>query len=139
MRRTLGTVAELFLSQPQTGKQRAVGGKVRKHYAKAQSPYDRVLSSEHVSPSSKTRLRAQRQKLNPFVLRQQIEQSLKEFFALKRKLDAQKKKLEAPLYPDQFIALEPTLSSTQNRRSGGDKPARAVELTQRTARTRRSG
>jgi len=50
-----------------------VGAKVRKHYDRAKTPYQRVLESEHVSEESKCRLREQYAQLNPADLLRQIE------------------------------------------------------------------
>ena len=56
-----------------------VGAKVRKKYDKAQTPYQRVLTSSTVDADSKAVLREQMMKLNPVLLFQQIE-ALQEIF-----------------------------------------------------------
>lgn len=50
-----------------------VGSKVRKKYDKAQTPYQRVLSSPDVSNDVKQQLRKQYRKLNPAELKRKIE------------------------------------------------------------------
>lgn len=57
------------------------GGKTVKTYAKKpQSPYQRLLESEAIPEATKTRMRAEHARLDPFVLKKSIEQKLKNFF-----------------------------------------------------------
>lgn len=56
------------------------GAKIRRRYFKPKTPFQRLLDSEHLSPEQKDKLRAQYQQLNPFDLKEQIEQKLKLVF-----------------------------------------------------------
>jgi hypothetical protein len=59
-----------------------IGSKYYKKYDKPQTPYCRVLASECIAEGAKERLRAQHELLNPFALKQVIEQKLKKIFTL---------------------------------------------------------
>ena len=59
-------------------------GKVRRLYGPAQTPWARVLACPQVSPATKVQLRQDKQRLNPFALKQSVEQSLKVISALRR-------------------------------------------------------
>jgi hypothetical protein len=59
-------------------------GRVRRIYGDAQTPLARVLASAHVSPGTKVRLRAEKGRLNPFALKQEIAQGLKAIAALRQ-------------------------------------------------------
>jgi hypothetical protein len=54
-----------------------VGSKVHKKYDQAQTPYQRVLASQHASPTHKEQLSQLFLTLNPFALRRQLEEHLK--------------------------------------------------------------
>lgn len=51
--------------------------KTRRTYSKPQTPYQRLLDSPHLSQEQKEKLQAQYQRLNPFELKEQIEEKLK--------------------------------------------------------------
>lgn len=51
-----------------------------RHYEKPKTPYARLLSSPHINPQIKARLKAQHAQLNPFALKKSIEQKLRLFF-----------------------------------------------------------
>jgi len=56
------------------------GSKTLRKYFKPQTPYQRLLDCPHLSQEQKQRLRAQYQQLNPFDLKEQVEQKLKLVF-----------------------------------------------------------
>ena len=60
-------------------------GKVRRIYGAAQTPLARVLASAEVSEATKTRLRQDKARLNPFALRQAVNRSLKAIAAMRRR------------------------------------------------------
>ena len=51
-----------------------VGGRIKRKYDKAQTPYERLLASGQISKAKQRQLRAQYQALNPAELRRQLEQ-----------------------------------------------------------------
>ena len=59
-----------------------INSKYRKKYDIPQTPYHRVMASEHVSEESKERLQTVHQQLNPFILKQSIEKKLRRIFKL---------------------------------------------------------
>jgi len=62
---------------------RRTGG-VRRIYGKAQTPLARVLAGAQVSPGTKARLRAEKGRLNPFALEQEVSQGLKDIAAMRQ-------------------------------------------------------
>lgn len=54
-----------------------VGAKIKKRFDKPQSPYERLMASTHVSQSSKEKLRAQFESLNPFSLKRTLDEKLR--------------------------------------------------------------
>jgi len=65
------------------GKERE-GGRVRRQYGTPQTPLARVLASAEVSAQTKAKLRQQKDRLNPFALKRQVEQRLKAINAIRR-------------------------------------------------------
>jgi hypothetical protein len=59
-----------------------VGSKVRKQYDQAQTPYQRVLASPHVTQADKDALQQQFLSLNPVALRRALDQALAQFWKL---------------------------------------------------------
>lgn len=59
-------------------------GRVRRVYGKPKTPVDRVLASEQVTEQTKTKLRRQKARLNPFALKQEVARSLKAIDAIRR-------------------------------------------------------
>ena len=53
-----------------------VGTKVVRHYAKAKTPYQRLLASPHVPAQTKAQLQARWATLDPFALKEEIERQL---------------------------------------------------------------
>jgi hypothetical protein len=63
-------------------------GKTRRIYEKEpQSPYERLLASQHIPEATKARLRAEHARLDPFALKKSIEAKLKNFFTVLGNLD----------------------------------------------------
>ncbi len=60
------------------------GGRVRRVYGKPKTPLDRVLASEQVTEQTKTKLKRQKARLNPFELKQEVARSLKAIDAIRR-------------------------------------------------------
>ena len=65
-------------------KERLAGGKIRRVYQKAKSPLERVLESPEVDAPTKARLRAEKARLNPFALKREVDQHLREIAAMRR-------------------------------------------------------
>jgi len=59
-------------------------GRARRIYGEAQTPLARVLASAQVSPGTKVRLRAEKGRLNPFALKQEVSKGLKAIAALRQ-------------------------------------------------------
>jgi hypothetical protein len=59
-------------------------GRVRRIYGAAQTPLARVLASAEVTEATKQRLRQEKARLNPFALKQAVDQSLKQIAAMRR-------------------------------------------------------
>ena len=59
-------------------------GKVRGVYGQAQTPLARVLASAEVTEATKQRLREHKARLNPFALKETVERSLKQIWAIRR-------------------------------------------------------
>jgi hypothetical protein len=57
-----------------------INSKYYKKYDLPQTPYDRVLASEHVSDTAKEHLKIAHQALNPFILKKNIERKLRVIF-----------------------------------------------------------
>ena len=58
---------------------------MRRIYGPAQTPLARVLASAEVNEATKTRLRQDKARLNPFALRKAVTQSLKAIAAMRRR------------------------------------------------------
>ena len=56
------------------------GSKTLRKYSPPQTPYQRLIQSEHLSPEQKQKLQSQFQQLNPLRLKEQVEQQLKLVF-----------------------------------------------------------
>jgi len=56
------------------------GSKTLRKYRPPQTPYQRLLQSEHLSPEQKQELQSQFQQFNPLRLKEQIEQKFKRVF-----------------------------------------------------------
>ena len=56
------------------------GAKTIRKYGPPQTPYQRLIQSEHLTPEQKQKLHSQFQQLNPLRLKEQLEQQLKGVF-----------------------------------------------------------
>src|SRR6266481_2214014 len=65
-------------------KERSKGGRVRRIYGAAQTPFARVLASSEASAQTKERLQKEKAGLNPFALKRAVDRSLKEIASLRR-------------------------------------------------------
>lgn len=65
------------------------GSRTIRRYEKPQTPYARLLASEHVSDKVKARLRAEHAQFNPFNLKKNIEEKLRAFFTSKSNLQSE--------------------------------------------------
>jgi hypothetical protein len=59
-------------------------GRVRRMYGDAQTPLARVLASPQVSQETKGRLRAEKGRLNPFALKEEVARGLKAIAAIRQ-------------------------------------------------------
>ena len=66
---------------------------VRIYHPTHQTPYQRLLESTHIDESTKTKLRQEHARLNPFELKKNIELKLKNFFTLLGNLNCESSKL----------------------------------------------
>lgn len=65
-------------------KEHTAEGKIRRVYQKAKSPLERVLESPEVESGTKTRLRAEKARLNPFALKREVDRELQQIAAMRR-------------------------------------------------------
>jgi hypothetical protein len=61
-------------------KKTRIGSKIVKKHGRPKTPYQRLMESNHLSEKQKQMLHAQKAKLNPFTLQEQLEKKLKAFF-----------------------------------------------------------
>jgi hypothetical protein len=59
-------------------------GRIQRVYGPAQTPLARVLASQEVSAQTKRRLREEKARLNPFALKREVDQTLKEIATLRQ-------------------------------------------------------
>src|SRR5436190_2775361 len=59
-------------------------GRLTRIYGAAKTPFARVLASPEVTPQTKLRLEKEKSQLNPFVLKRQVDQSLKKIASKRR-------------------------------------------------------
>lgn len=71
-----------FIPSMKIKEKKRVGGKIRKIYDEPKTPCERLLESRDISENQKKKLRAQLKELNPFTLRAELENKLREFFKL---------------------------------------------------------
>jgi hypothetical protein len=74
----LGQLLNLFLPSMKLQSKRREGSKTVRVYDRAATPLERVLGREEVSAQKKMELQEMQAGLNPFTLRRQIDQALKE-------------------------------------------------------------
>ncbi len=73
-----------------------VGAKIKKKYDEPTTPYHRLLADPSVSEESKSKLKAQYEKLNPFELVEIREALLTDFFKHKKQLQSNKEAANPP-------------------------------------------
>ena len=59
-----------------------INSRYYKRYDQPQTPYQRLMESEHISSDAKEKLKKQHETLNPFQLKREIEQKLRDIFQL---------------------------------------------------------
>jgi len=59
-----------------------VGSRIQKKYDRPQTPYQRLIQSNHLTEEQKVRLREMKKELDPFKLERGLESNLKTFFTL---------------------------------------------------------
>lgn len=67
-----------------------IGAKIKKEYEKPQTPYERVMKSQHIAEKEKEKLKERYEELNPFLLKEELEKKLKAYFTLLRKRELSK-------------------------------------------------
>lgn len=78
--RTWGQFHNFFCPTLKLRSQARKGSKTLRKYFKPQTPFQRLLDSAHITQEQKRKLRAQHDQLNPFDLKDHIEQKLKLVF-----------------------------------------------------------
>jgi hypothetical protein len=84
----LNQLLNYFLPTMKLEKKERVGSKVVRTYGPVVTPLQRVLDCAEVSEKKKTWLRGQKEKLNPFALRREVDRQLKEIDKHRRTLGA---------------------------------------------------
>ena len=74
-----------FLPNMKIKEKARIGGVIYKKYDEPQTAFTRLINSPHIADEKKEALRAQKAKLNPFKLKQNLEIKLKEFYEILRK------------------------------------------------------
>lgn len=84
----LNQLLNYFLPTLKLESKQRVGSRVIRQYGQAVTPLSRVLACGEVSPETKARLRAEKQTLNPFALRREVDRQLKQIEQQRRLPDA---------------------------------------------------
>ena len=79
-----GQLLNYFHASLKLDHQERQAGKVQRVYGPAQTPLARVLASAEVSEATKQRLRQHKATLNPFALKETVDRSLKQIWAIRR-------------------------------------------------------
>lgn len=82
-----GQLRNFFYASLKLEKKERQKGRLKRVYGEVQTPLERVLASPEVCLQTKERLRAEKRKLNPFALKQEVDRRLKEINALRRAQD----------------------------------------------------
>ena len=69
-----------YLASAEVKAEYRVGSRYKRTYTTPKTPYQRILECEHVPEAAKDKLTAVFKTLNPFQLRRQMQQKLKEFY-----------------------------------------------------------
>ena len=72
-----GQLLNYFHASLKLERKERVEGRLKRIYGEAQTPLARVLASSEVTPQTKLRLQQEKARLNPFVLKRQVDRSLK--------------------------------------------------------------
>lgn len=83
-----GQLVNLFRPALKLKSKERIGGRIRRVYEEAQTPYERVQASGQVSAGKKTELQTLKARLNPFALAAQVERELKAIEAIRRGREA---------------------------------------------------
>lgn len=73
----------------------AIKSRYRRIYGRPETPYERIIRSQHVEPYIKNRLIMEHSQLDPVLLRLKIEQKLKKIFALYKKITSARRSFSA--------------------------------------------
>jgi len=84
----LNQLLNYFLPTLKLERKEQVGSRWVRRYGPARTPLSRVLACSQVSTATKTRLETEKQNLNPFALRREVERQLKEIEAHRRTPEA---------------------------------------------------
>jgi hypothetical protein len=79
-----GQLTNFFHASLKLERKEHVDGHFKRIYGAAQTPLARVLASPEVTPQTKRRLKQEKAGLNPFALKQEVTQNLKEIAALRQ-------------------------------------------------------
>jgi hypothetical protein len=71
-----------FMPNTKLIKKTRINSKYKKEYDAPQTPYARLMASPDISSTAKIKLAAQHNKLNPFILKKEIERKLTAIFSL---------------------------------------------------------
>jgi hypothetical protein len=83
-RGALNQLLNYFLPTMKLEHKERVGSRTVRRYGPAQTPLRRVLACAEVAQQTKERLRAERAKLNPFAVRRQVDQQLRQIEAVRQ-------------------------------------------------------
>ena len=84
----LNQLLNYFLPTMKLERKERVGSKTVRHYGVTQTPLARVLACAEVTAETKQRLRQEREALNAFALRREVDRQLKEIEACRRSAEA---------------------------------------------------
>ena len=89
-------LTNFFIPQMKLKSKIREGAKIKKKYDVPQTPYHRLLADPTVSEESKTKLKEQYEKLNPFKLVEMREALLADFYEHKKQLQLNKEEANPP-------------------------------------------
>ena len=84
----LNQLLNYFLPTLKLQSKERVGSRVVRQYGPAVTPWSRVLACVEVTAETKARLKNEKQNLNPFALRREVDRQLKEIEAHRRAPEA---------------------------------------------------
>lgn len=79
-----GQLLNFFHASLKLERKERTEGKVRRHYGKPKTPLARVLEREEVTAQAKRKLREQKERLNPFALKREVEKRLRAINAIRQ-------------------------------------------------------